>query len=446
MGEPATHLPSASDAAPVDDLAAQIEALLAGGEIEAALAAPASKPEPKAHAPASPKVDAASGASALHDAESLTQEELGAAVELMLNSAVAKVGQIQAEADAMVEVAAREALAAAQAMNSPEPAQATVDADVPSAADQTEPQVAEAAPSASLEDELTALAEQLSAEFMDRGAKSSDAAPPVAPPADAAPAGEPAPAAENVQTRAEPVKSEAPAEPATSEPSAMHAHPAAPNEPVRGATAVEPHTPPVVQAAAVAAASVRASDADVVAASAPPESIPPAPVAPKTPRKPIGPVIRAMLGKALKPMANAAGAAGALLGKPLSMQKPLIRDSAGWIAVVTIFMAGCMWAAVLLRDPKPYVPAISPMTLVEEGAGEHGGGGGGGGGHGGGEKKAAAGGHGEKKPAAGHGEAAKGGGGHGAAAAAPVKRDWLIQRGSAAKKAPAKPAAGGGGH
>jgi hypothetical protein len=128
----------------------------------------------------------------------------------------------------------------------------------------------------------------------------------------------------------------------------------------------------------------------------------------------------------------------------LARQKPIVRDSVGWVAMVTVFMGACMWAAVLLRDPQPYVPDSPPVSLVTEGGGD---------GHGGGHDS----GHGAKPAAKGshagggdHGAAkadshGKKDDGHGASAApAPVKREPLIQRGAAKK--PAKDAKKDGGH
>jgi hypothetical protein len=437
MGEPATHLPAQSSAdTSADDLAAQIEALLGGGELEAALA-PKQPPKAKAvekPAEPTPAVTEAGAkepaAKAADGEESLTQDELGSAIEQMLQSAVAKVDQIQAQTDAMVEVAAAEALAAAKAgseAKAVDPADAKKQVESTNT-DSTAAAVPDAAVSASFEDELTALAEQLTAEFKNQS-ETLNAKADVAEKAPAPEAVKPGVVQEQV---VEATKVEASSSAAMSaervQTAAKVAETAAASVPAAVAAAV-PAVPHAVQPL------VHTDEHAAVVIEAPP--------APKKPRKPIGPIIRGMVGKALSPIGAASGATGRALGKPLSMQKPMIRDSAGWIAVVTIFMAGCMWAAVLLRDPKPYVPAIAPMTLVEEGGGGHGGGGGG---HG---DKKAAGGHGEKKPAAGggHGEAKKADGGHGPAASPIVKREPLIQRGPPGAKKPApKPASGGGGH
>ncbi|MCC6425578.1 MAG: hypothetical protein IT435_02030 [Phycisphaerales bacterium] len=122
--------------------------------------------------------------------------------------------------------------------------------------------------------------------------------------------------------------------------------------------------------------------------------------------------------------------------KPLEKRKPIVRDSLGWLAIVTVFMGACMWAAAILRDPKAFVPEVPPKTVLT--ADGHGGGG-----HGKDDKRAPA-----KKDAHGgdsHGKKDDGhGGGHGAAAAAPVKREPLIQRGPGAKKPAKKPDAPGG--
>ncbi|MCK6477041.1 MAG: hypothetical protein L6Q35_09450 [Phycisphaerales bacterium] len=140
---------------------------------------------------------------------------------------------------------------------------------------------------------------------------------------------------------------------------------------------------------------------------------------------------------------------GRALAWPLATQKPIVRDSVGWVALVTVFMGACMWAAVLLRDPQPFVPDSPPVSLVTEEGGE------GHGKHGSSAKPA-----GKGSPAGGgaHG-AAKAGShgkkddGHGAGAApAAVKREPLIQRGTAkkpakdAKKDAKKDGGHGGGH
>jgi hypothetical protein len=457
MGEPATHLPQSSTDPSADDLAAQIEALLSGGELEAALAPKPSMKGAKAEKQADAAKGAAEGAVKAspakapeeNDGDSLTQDELGSAIEQMLQSAVAKVDQIQAETDLMVEAAAAEALAAAKAdAEAAAIAEATttdgaaagpmealnIEAEASAAAT-----ASEAPESVSLEDELTALAEQLSADFKNQGETRNARQNPAenaAVPEQAAPAPT-AQVAEVEAAKVEPAK----VEPAKVEPAKVEAPPPAASI---AASTPEPATRHVEAESSAAPVAVPAATAvPAVEHHSEPAAIAPAPIAPKKPRAPLGPIIRGIVVKSLSPIGSAAGAAGRALGKPLSMQKPMIRDSAGWIAVVTIFMAACMWAAVMLRDPKPYVPAIAPMTLVHEGGG--GDGHGGGGGHG--EKKAAAGGHGEKKAdAGGHGEAKKADAGHGPAASPIVKREPLIQRGPPGAKKPAPKPASSGGH
>lgn len=63
---------------------------------------------------------------------------------------------------------------------------------------------------------------------------------------------------------------------------------------------------------------------------------------------------------------RAAAAIAGLLSAPLSGRSAAVRDSVGWVAVVTMFMAGCMWAAVLLRDPKP-LPSATPAVGLSHG-------------------------------------------------------------------------------
>ena len=160
----------------------------------------------------------------------------------------------------------------------------------------------------------------------------------------------------------------------------------------------------------------------------------------------------------MKPVAGTTAILGKVLAFPLAERPAIIRDSAGWIAVVTLFMSICMWAAVLLRDPKPFVPAVPPVELMHtapkegeshgEKNAEHG------------EKKAEHGakkeeGHGAKK-AESHGEAKKEGHGgeakaegHGSGGppASPfAKREPLIQRGGAKPAPKKKEAEGGEGH
>ncbi len=180
--------------------------------------------------------------------------------------------------------------------------------------------------------------------------------------------------------------------------------------------------------------------------SLPTQEAPPPPVAapveaPAIPKRLLGervrPLVAMIAAPARRALAGAGGAVVGVLGWPLSKQQPLVRDSVGWVAVVTVFMGACMWAAVMLRDPKPFVPAIAPVT-ISKGEGE--------GGEGGEAKKDA---H-AKKEAHGGGEShakkaeGHGGGEHGGAAAAPVKREPLIQPGKPGAKKDAKKAEGHG--
>ncbi|HRJ50317.1 MAG TPA: hypothetical protein PKU91_07280, partial [Phycisphaerales bacterium] len=88
---------------------------------------------------------------------------------------------------------------------------------------------------------------------------------------------------------------------------------------------------------------------------------------------------------------------------------------------VTVFMAGCMWAAVMLRDPKP-LPTATPAVSLSTGEA-----------------------NGSTNQAADHGGHAPGAGPakseHAASASTGepyTQKDPLIKRGSAGRKPPAK--------
>lgn len=117
----------------------------------------------------------------------------------------------------------------------------------------------------------------------------------------------------------------------------------------------------------------------------------------------------------------AAGAIARLLAAPLANRSAAVRDSVGWIALVTVFMAACMWAAVMLRDPKP-LPTATPAVSLSTGEAA-----------GGATQTADHGGH-----AAGAG-AAKSEHSENASTGEPyTQKEPLIKRGSAGRKPPAK--------
>lgn len=121
-----------------------------------------------------------------------------------------------------------------------------------------------------------------------------------------------------------------------------------------------------------------------------------------------------------------------LFSAPLEGQSRAVRDSVGWVAAWTVFLAGCLWIYLgFVRQPETHQHAVKNYDFVagelpeppepEEAkpAGGHG-------------EKAEAGGHGAAKEAeGGHGAKKEAEGGHGAKKAEPKK---------AAKKAEKKPA------
>jgi hypothetical protein len=115
-----------------------------------------------------------------------------------------------------------------------------------------------------------------------------------------------------------------------------------------------PETVPAPVAEAVAPAPLAAS---VVT----PEPIPTPVAAPAAqPARPpafrriltwIGPRIRPLVAAIAKPVTPLAAKAVMLISKPLEGKPPKVRDSIGWVAIWTMFLAVCVWAYVLLRPP-----------------------------------------------------------------------------------------------
>ncbi len=410
MGEPAANIQDSS----MEDLAAQIESLLGTADS----AAP-----PPAHAPVHPTDKSGLPHHAPPPEEGdMEPEDLGAAVEKMLAQAMAQVEEL-----GEVSTAAAKEI----------PFHLPDEPPAPPAEDLA----------GSLEDELTALAEQLDAQPPPAAAAATPPDPePEAHVADDAPGAEAAP---KVAAKPEAV-GKAGVVAALAAWSSQDRNKVAPEHSAPAEHATTP-TESVQPAAPVAAAPVSATPAPTPAPVAAPAPAPaPQPtVQPAVPRTPwLKPLLIKSARAIGKPVVVVAEVTVKVLAKPLAGAKPVVRDSVGWIAVVTLFMGGCMWAAVLLRNPKPFVPAVAPVTLVAAGEGGEGGG------HGGakaagGHKEAKPAGHGEakgghdKKPAAKH-EEAKAEGHGGGAAKPPVKREPLIQRGPAAAKKPAKKPEGHG--
>lgn len=65
----------------------------------------------------------------------------------------------------------------------------------------------------------------------------------------------------------------------------------------------------------------------------------------------IAPRIRPAAMAIAKPFAPIAAKAVMLISKPLEGKPPKVRDSIGWVAIWTMFLAVCVWAYVLLRPP-----------------------------------------------------------------------------------------------
>jgi len=147
--------------------------------------------------------------------------------------------------------------------------------------------------------------------------------------------------------------------------------------------------------------------AGVAAAPAPPPAPPPPAVAPKAPPQPAAEVApertsddTAGLGLDVEArprvgvgamVAGVARRAAELASAPLNGKPRVVRDSVGWAAVCTMFMAGCLWTAVLLRSPYTPVAATEPTALDQPGASHSGGDNGGhGGGHDGGNGRGTA--------------------------------------------------------
>lgn len=127
------------------------------------------------------------------------------------------------------------------------------------------------------------------------------------------------------------------------------------------AAASQPVTAAVVEPAApVAPAAPEPATAAAVAgpAMAPTPRPAPAPAA-KPAGQPlfrrvitwIAPRIRPGAMAIARPVAPLAAKAVMLISKPLEGKPPKVRDSIGWVAIWTLFLALCVWAYVLLRPP-----------------------------------------------------------------------------------------------
>lgn len=78
----------------------------------------------------------------------------------------------------------------------------------------------------------------------------------------------------------------------------------------------------------------------------------------------VGPIARAG-GAAALGLARPIGARVlVLLSKPLEGKPPRVRDSIGWVAIWTLFLAVCVWAYLMIRSPEPAIPDADASRVV----------------------------------------------------------------------------------
>ena len=124
------------------------------------------------------------------------------------------------------------------------------------------------------------------------------------------------------------------------------------------------------------AAAAAATEADAPATPAPRASQAPAP-APTVTTRPVSPAPGGFKAKAAvwversKPAvekgvarARALAIAGATRANAPLQDKPHLKQVVGWVALVHVFYAVCLWAYVVLwHNPPPPAPAVAPPTL-----------------------------------------------------------------------------------
>jgi hypothetical protein len=137
--------------------------------------------------------------------------------------------------------------------------------------------------------------------------------------------------------------------------------------------AAPPAGPAPVEAAAPAAPEPVAPKADVPKPApkpAPTRKVPKPPspkaVQPEPDPEPVVTAVRAaVLTKAASaisgPLASALTSVGATLSAPLKNRPQYVRDTVGWFALFTMFMAVCVWAYILLIR-SPVAPDPEPVT------------------------------------------------------------------------------------
>lgn|GEM_PF-2510191 len=78
----------------------------------------------------------------------------------------------------------------------------------------------------------------------------------------------------------------------------------------------------------------------------------------------IGPPARAACDAALKVARPAGARLLVLLSKPLEGKSPRVRDSIGWMAIWTLFLALCVWAYLAVRTPPPGTPDPDASRVI----------------------------------------------------------------------------------
>lgn len=296
--------------------------------------------EAASHSIASDEGLSASGSRAADaDAPATNNDELASSVDALLSQIEESCERVQQELAGASAPVPPSAAAHQTPTSTPAPTADTGPAQVESAtAPQPAPQPApqrspQPAPGAaeigSLDEELSRLAESMLAE-PEFGGAPRDSAPPAPEPdaetqsAENQPEADPSPAA-NVDNTAAPANPP----PAPPPPPAIAPKPAPPPANIAPRTAANPTPIPAPDIA-----SILTPDLD------------------SRPRAHLGAIVVGLAHRAAE-----------LASAPLNGKPRVVRDSVGWVAVCTMFMAGCLWAAVLLRSPYSPTPASEPTSL-----------------------------------------------------------------------------------
>gem|GEM_PF-6897691 len=363
QADKSTHAPGASasaksDAAPTLDLASQVEALLSQVEelaqdlaVPAETLAPIDVPlEPNAETEVESEIVSAPAEPNVGDDAEVVLESVAGAGSTEPEPSVAKSEDAaedaaSAKAEEPTEAAAVDAVPIAAAADAPAATDdvAPTDAPVVENIDELDQQLA------SLTDNLISEADaptDAEASLVDEDSETKDASEAES---DSTAATEPAPA---------PVASKEP-EPVTAAavtpvPAAAHAAPAA-------APVSKPAPQPAPELPREPAHASKDSHAgDAVAA------------------KPVGPSVLTLARAAAFSLVGKIAATIASLvlkglSAPLRSQPVMVRDTLGWVALATMFWAGCLWAYMLLlyKPPMPEPPS-NAVAIVEGAGGGHG--------------------------------------------------------------------------